>query len=111
MPGAVDHVILTRVGVEQCRCIRHVQELMLAVVLRQKIECVVQLVTNVVHMVVKAVVTGHRHMIAVHLFLVVENVVHIFLPGVLGVPVVRLLLPELEPGLAVRIVERITVPG
>jgi len=46
---------------------------------------------------------------SVHLFLVVENVVHIFLLGVLGVLVVRLLLLEPEPGLAVRIVERITV--
>lgn len=111
MPGAVDHVILTRVGVEQCHCIRHVQELMLAVVLRQKIECVVQLVTNVVHMVVKTVVTGHRHMIAVHLFLVVENVVHIFLLGVLGVPVVQLLLLGLELELVVRTVELMIVRG
>ena len=41
----------------------------------------------------------------------VMNVARISLLGALGVPAVRLLLPELEPGLAVRIVERITVPG
>lgn len=39
----------------------------------------------------------------------VMSVVHIFLLGALGVLVVQLLLLELEPELAVRIVEQITV--